>query len=219
MAPELKINNSPAITVRPVARKIFTVVMLPLSGGLSRVGRRNALRSLSFGPFQEIADVGKSFDDVRPQSRSQWSLVRDDMLLRCYAGRRADSPQIRLGPRGCERSGKCTRAGVRFVAGRDSGIQTWLAHGSIWKAARFMWRPAPARRRPQQLRPRAPPTHAESGSLRVAAPRIRRRHPHRGRRPGGRHHAIGGRPGSCTPWRSGEMTRRCLAAKSQASAT
>ena len=26
---------------------------------------------------------------------------------------------------------------MRFVAGRDSGIQTWLAHGSIWKAAAF----------------------------------------------------------------------------------
>ena len=29
------------------------------------------------------------------------------------------------------------RAGVRFVAGRGSGIQPWLAHGSIWKAAAF----------------------------------------------------------------------------------
>lgn len=29
------------------------------------------------------------------------------------------------------------RAGVRFVAGRDSGIQPWLAHGTIWVAAAF----------------------------------------------------------------------------------
>jgi imidazolonepropionase-like amidohydrolase len=29
------------------------------------------------------------------------------------------------------------RAGVQFVAGRDSGIQPWLTHGTIWVAADF----------------------------------------------------------------------------------
>jgi imidazolonepropionase-like amidohydrolase len=29
------------------------------------------------------------------------------------------------------------QAGVRFVAGRDSGLQSWLAHGSMWNAVAF----------------------------------------------------------------------------------
>jgi imidazolonepropionase-like amidohydrolase len=33
--------------------------------------------------------------------------------------------------------GQMHRAGVRFVAGRDSGITSSLAHGLMWKAAAF----------------------------------------------------------------------------------
>jgi hypothetical protein len=47
------------------------------------------------------------------------------------------------------------------------------------------------------------------GSLRAAAPRIRRRHHRCRRRSAGRHHAIGRRPGSGTSGRAGEMMRPC----------
>lgn len=78
MARELKINNSPAITVRPAARKIFTVVMLPLTGGMSRVSGLNALRPLVLrasprdrGCRQVVRQCAAAVSDDRRQPRQQ----------------------------------------------------------------------------------------------------------------------------------------------------
>jgi imidazolonepropionase-like amidohydrolase len=106
--------------------------------------------------------------------------------------------------------GQMHRAVVRFVAGRDSGIQPWLAHGSIWKAAAFN---VEAGASTAEAAAAATSRSAEAcgivdhcGRLRPRMPRV---HHRCGRRSAGRHHAIGRRPCSGTPGRAGEMMPPC----------